>query len=461
LITTCRNDNELEEKLLDLSIADSEVCVTIADPNLPDTPLICCSDGFEVLTGYPRSEVIGRNCRFLNQSTGLSPSVRKRLQRAVMFSLEFVDILPNVKKSGEPFRNLLYMTSLVLRGRKYIMGVQADVTDTGIYTIESWHVEQLRRIGECIFSASLDDWVLQHSRNHAMRLYTPISSNEGLQTPVNQFIVDGHDCVVKNTFIEYAEDDDFSEKEGRKRSKSNPNLHQHSLEEPYLLNVSPQGKSAVAGQLIDAEDGISCAETMPSTPGDLQCSSIDESDWRSAPDSPNSGLQGLKSIGSAAHPHGCTECSFYFFGQNGCIKGADCLFCHEFHPRTKSKRGRRLGRAKRAEMSQKFQESGSTSETLSPQCRQQDANFKRGQEAPRAPTSASVIRTMSYESQLADRRDVGRVKLQPCSGHRLVVQREGVSTCAFRTRRRQGLIFGDKLEFLHHSDFASRALHGR
>ena len=28
------------------------------------------------------------------------------------------------------------------------------------------------------------------------------------------------------------------------------------------------------------------------------------------------------------------ECTFYFFSTTGCIKGADCLFCHEFHPRT-------------------------------------------------------------------------------------------------------------------------------
>ena len=28
------------------------------------------------------------------------------------------------------------------------------------------------------------------------------------------------------------------------------------------------------------------------------------------------------------------ECVFYFFSATGCTKGADCLFCHEFHPRT-------------------------------------------------------------------------------------------------------------------------------
>ena len=28
------------------------------------------------------------------------------------------------------------------------------------------------------------------------------------------------------------------------------------------------------------------------------------------------------------------ECTFYFFSAAGCRNGADCCFCHEFHPRT-------------------------------------------------------------------------------------------------------------------------------
>merc|ERR1712032_1556001 len=39
-------------------------CV-IADPKQRDCPIVAMSAGFATLTGYPASEVIGRNCRFL------------------------------------------------------------------------------------------------------------------------------------------------------------------------------------------------------------------------------------------------------------------------------------------------------------------------------------------------------------------------------------------------------------
>ena len=37
----------------------------IADPHLPDCPIVFASDAFLELTGYSREEILGRNCRFL------------------------------------------------------------------------------------------------------------------------------------------------------------------------------------------------------------------------------------------------------------------------------------------------------------------------------------------------------------------------------------------------------------
>jgi PAS domain S-box-containing protein len=52
----------------------------------------------------------------------------------------------------------------------------------------------------------------------------------------------------------------------------------------------------------------------------------------------------LKSIGSAGHPSQCCECQFFFFSLTGCKKGQDCRYCHEFHPRAKEKKNRKLRR---------------------------------------------------------------------------------------------------------------------
>lgn len=52
----------------------------------------------------------------------------------------------------------------------------------------------------------------------------------------------------------------------------------------------------------------------------------------------------LKSVGSAGHPTQCCECQFFFFSLTGCKKGQDCRYCHEFHPRAKEKKNRKLRR---------------------------------------------------------------------------------------------------------------------
>mmetsp|Transcript_16605 Transcript_16605/g.31388 ORF Transcript_16605/g.31388 Transcript_16605/m.31388 type:complete len:391 (-) Transcript_16605:343-1515(-) len=59
---------------------------------------------------------------------------------------------------------------------------------------------------------------------------------------------------------------------------------------------------------------------------------------------PQPGVQPMKSAGSVGHPDHCKECTFYFFSAAGCRNGADCKFCHEFHPRKNGKKNRRIMR---------------------------------------------------------------------------------------------------------------------
>ena len=39
----------------------------VADPTLEDCPIVFVSDSFLELTGYPREEVLGRNCRCVDR----------------------------------------------------------------------------------------------------------------------------------------------------------------------------------------------------------------------------------------------------------------------------------------------------------------------------------------------------------------------------------------------------------
>lgn len=50
-----------EQLDLGTTVERMEQCFVISDPNLPDCPIIYCSDPFLELTGYYREEVLGHN----------------------------------------------------------------------------------------------------------------------------------------------------------------------------------------------------------------------------------------------------------------------------------------------------------------------------------------------------------------------------------------------------------------
>ncbi len=101
----------------------------ITNPRLPDNPVVFANDAFCRLSGYPRSEILGRNCRFL-QGPETDPEAIRKIRAAVaeMLSLE-IDIR-NHRKGGEPFWNRLLMAPVfddegVL---SYFFASQVDVT---------------------------------------------------------------------------------------------------------------------------------------------------------------------------------------------------------------------------------------------------------------------------------------------------------------------------------------------
>ncbi|EHY60539.1 hypothetical protein HRR83_000296 [Exophiala dermatitidis] len=86
-------------------------CFVLTDPTKADNPIVYASDGFVKVTGYSRTEIIPRNCRFL-QCRHTDKSAVGRLREAIVLRQESVELLLNQKKSGEPFWNLLYTTPL-------------------------------------------------------------------------------------------------------------------------------------------------------------------------------------------------------------------------------------------------------------------------------------------------------------------------------------------------------------
>ncbi|KAK7942930.1 uncharacterized protein PG986_012043 [Apiospora aurea] len=87
-------------------------CFCLTNPSLADNPVVFTSDGLIKVTGYSRTEIISRNCRFL-QGKLTDPVPVRRLRNAMIEGREAVELLLNYKKNGDPFWNLLYIAPLI------------------------------------------------------------------------------------------------------------------------------------------------------------------------------------------------------------------------------------------------------------------------------------------------------------------------------------------------------------
>ncbi|WP_165837905.1 PAS domain-containing protein [Novacetimonas cocois] len=111
-------------------IADSTVAAVISNPRLPDNPIIDCNAAFEALTGYPREEVIGRNCRFLT-GQGTEPQLVEALRAGIREQRPVMVEILNYRKDGHPFRNAV-MVAPVFDGEgklQYFLGSQMRIPD--------------------------------------------------------------------------------------------------------------------------------------------------------------------------------------------------------------------------------------------------------------------------------------------------------------------------------------------
>jgi len=78
--------------------------MVVGDNRLPDCPIVFVNDEFEKLTLYPREEIIGRNCRFLQGRYTNKETVRK-IRHAVDNGLPLDVEIFNYRKDGTGFFN--------------------------------------------------------------------------------------------------------------------------------------------------------------------------------------------------------------------------------------------------------------------------------------------------------------------------------------------------------------------
>ena len=131
-----------ELQVRDRAIAEAPVGITIADAR-DDNPLVYVNDAFLELTGYDRSEVVGRNCRFLQGEETDRETVaemRRAIDAAEPVSVDVV----NYTRDGERFWNRVDIAPVHDEGGavSHYVGFQTDVTER---TLQRQRINVLNR----------------------------------------------------------------------------------------------------------------------------------------------------------------------------------------------------------------------------------------------------------------------------------------------------------------------------
>nr|AML79542.1 putative LOV domain-containing protein [Hedwigia ciliata] len=136
-----------------LSLTRIQQSLVLADPSLPDTPIVHASDVFCELTGYSREEVVGRNCRFLQGPETDLEAVRE-IREAIEGERPCTVRILNYRKDNTPFWNHLHVAPVRSATGKvaYYVGVQLDVSDAelpmrGDSSVNAPHAKQLSAVG--------------------------------------------------------------------------------------------------------------------------------------------------------------------------------------------------------------------------------------------------------------------------------------------------------------------------
>ncbi|GGM62266.1 PAS domain S-box-containing protein [Halarchaeum rubridurum] len=133
LVCTVRDVADLDDRAFEMKLPAIEAApmgIAISDPGRADNPLVYVNDRFEELTGYDETEIIGRNCRFL-QGEGTDEAAVAKL-RAGIEAEERVSVeLLNYRKDGTPFWNRVDVAPLYddAGDLTHFVGFQQDVTE--------------------------------------------------------------------------------------------------------------------------------------------------------------------------------------------------------------------------------------------------------------------------------------------------------------------------------------------
>ncbi|MGU3540256.1 histidine kinase dimerization/phosphoacceptor domain -containing protein [Methylobacterium sp. A54F] len=104
--------------------------MVVTDPRRDDHPIVWVNEAFVRHTGYERSEILGRNCRFL-QGSDSDPAVIGQMRRAIESGGPTECEVLNYRKDGTAFWNAMTINPVRDAAGQviYYFAAQADMTD--------------------------------------------------------------------------------------------------------------------------------------------------------------------------------------------------------------------------------------------------------------------------------------------------------------------------------------------
>jgi PAS domain S-box-containing protein len=129
-----RSISASRQTLLDLhvfhmAVHKTRMAMAIADPNLPDCPLVYVNPAFVEITGYAAEDAVGRNCRFLQGAESDQQTIT-RIREALARGEGFNEDIYNYRKDGSGFWNALHVSPIVDEDGKliYFFASQVDIS---------------------------------------------------------------------------------------------------------------------------------------------------------------------------------------------------------------------------------------------------------------------------------------------------------------------------------------------
>ncbi|MFD1255980.1 PAS domain-containing protein [Mucilaginibacter terrae] len=123
------NTGQTDIRLFAAAVSASSNGVVITDHTQPDEPIIYCNKAFESITGYTNKEIIGHNCRFLQDGDN-DQEARHKLRKAINTGEHCQVEIRNYKKDGKLMWNELMISPVKDQDGNItnFIGIQNDIT---------------------------------------------------------------------------------------------------------------------------------------------------------------------------------------------------------------------------------------------------------------------------------------------------------------------------------------------